>query len=78
VHLLQHTLAGQSVEIAPHRHVRHAELPRQLVDAHPAAAPDLVQDQGAPLLREEVLILTHVRSGPFAWGLRHALHTHSD
>src|SRR5206468_3494845 len=51
---------------AAHRHVRHAELAGQLVHTDPAPAPDLVQNQGAPLLREEVLILAHVRSGPFA------------
>ena len=66
VHLLQHALAGQRVQIAADRHVRHAELAGQLVDPHPAAPPDLVEDQGAPLLREEVLVVAHARSGPFA------------
>lgn len=66
VHLLQNALPGQRVEVAADRHVRHAEPAGQLVDPDPAPPPDLVEDQGAPLLGEQVLILAHVRSGPFA------------
>ncbi len=66
VHLLQHALPGQRVQVAADRHVRHTELAGQLVDPDPAPAAHLVEDQGASLLREEVRILTHVRSGPFA------------
>jgi hypothetical protein len=66
VHLLQHALAGERVEVTADRHVRHAELAGQLVDPDTAPAANLVEDQGSPLLREEVLILAHVRSGPFA------------
>ncbi len=35
VHLLQHALPGQRVEVAADRHVRHAELAGQLVDPDP-------------------------------------------
>ncbi|GAA2298340.1 hypothetical protein GCM10010431_16250 [Streptomyces kunmingensis] len=65
VHLLQDALPGQRVEVAADRHVGHAELPGQFVDPDAAAAADLVEDEGAALLCEEVLILAHVPSDPF-------------
>ncbi|GAA3879879.1 hypothetical protein GCM10023084_35990 [Streptomyces lacrimifluminis] len=65
MHLLEDALAGQRVEVTADRHVRHAELAGQLVDANAPAAPYLVQDQGAALLREEVLVVIHDRSTSF-------------
>ena len=59
VHLLHDALPGQRVEVAADRHVGDAELAGQLVDADAAAPPHLVEDQGAPLLREEVLVVAH-------------------
>ena len=59
VHLLHHALAGERVEVPAYGHVRDVELAGQLVDPDPAAPPDLVEDQGAPLLREQVLVVGH-------------------
>ena len=67
VHLLDDPLPGQRVQVPTDRHIGDIQLPGQFVDPDSAASAHLIEDQGTPLLREQILILAQpgpvLRSG---------------